>query len=58
MTTWGVKDGDVSNLEVLSSYFGLGGEDETSVPIFFDSLFLDASQKRLLLFIFWIGGHC
>lgn len=25
VTTWGVKDGDVSNLEVLSSYFGLGG---------------------------------
>ena len=47
MTTWGVKDGDVSNLEVLSSYFFffLGGGDEKSVPFFFDSLFLNARQK-------------
>ena len=44
---WGVKDGDVSNLEVLSSYclFFFVGGNEKSVPIFFDSLFLDASQK-------------
>lgn len=42
----GVKDGDLSNLEVLSSYclFFFWG-DEKSVPIFFDSLFLDASQR-------------
>ena len=45
MTTWGVKDGDVSNLEVLSSYFFFEGGMKNQFRFFFDSLFLDASQK-------------